>query len=104
MNYLYVRRGVHDEGAQDIDNFVQFIPDICFFHQRQYLLHECAVQHPYFLALLHQLHDHLGLLAGRWPHLLGQVGDSLEVVAVGAVDECCEDVGKEGGDPRAALQ
>jgi len=101
---LYLRGGVHDERSQNIGNLIQFIRDLCLFDKGEDFLHEGHIQQSYLFALLDQFYHHFGFLARSRPHLFRQVGDALQIVAVGPVDECREDVRQILRDSAAALQ
>ena len=91
--FLYLRGWVHDECPKDIDNLIQFIPDVVFLNKRQYSLHECAIEHSHFFTVFQQFNEHFRFLTGSRPHLLWDIVDSLQISAVGAIGQHCEYIG-----------
>jgi hypothetical protein len=75
--YLYFRGRIHNKSTQDIDNFIQLIPNLILLHQRKDLFHKCAVQNTNILTVLHKFHDNFRFLAWSWSHLFRQIGNSL---------------------------
>ena len=60
------------------------------------LLEQITVKNSDLLARLYNFEQHFGLLSWWRSHFLWQVTDSLEVVAVGSVDENWQDIREEG--------
>ena len=99
---MYLRGWVHYECPKDIDNLIQFIPDVVFLNKRQDSLHECAVEHSYFFTVLQQFNEHFRLLTGSWSHLLWDIVDPLQISAVSAIGQHCEYIGQEQPDASTA--
>ena len=99
---MNLRSWVHDESPKDIDNLVQFVPNVIFLNKRQDSFHECAVEHSDLFAVLKQFDEHFRFLSWGGSHLLGDVVDSFQIGAVGAIGQHREYVGQEQLDVSAA--
>ena len=92
--YLDLRGRVHDKRSQNINNFVECIPDFVLIDQRQDATHEQTVEQSYFLAIFVEFAYNFWFLSGRRSHFLRYVMYPFNVVGVSPISECCEDIGK----------
>jgi hypothetical protein len=92
---LNFRCRVHNESPQNVDNFIEFIPDIIFLDQGENAFHQRAEEEPDFFARFKQFDDHFRFLTGCWPHFFWNIRYSFEISAIGSVCKCGKDIGQE---------